>query len=343
MKYIDISLDENISTKSRNAVIYFKNKNNELLSQIEIVQEGANITFNQNQYQYRATPQEGRINFSCNIDVANINVTCPSDWCNVSLDKTNYIDISLDENISTNSRNTVIYFRNKSDELLSQIEIVQEGAYLKASSTNISFDRKSNYLTTTIYTTRSEWEAESSESWCTLSQNGNKLTIRVTASTADRTAVISFKGFSEQITVRQSKYAVGDSYNENGIEGTVGYMGGNIRYIYRDLGEAVWSTENIATGATNETNGEYNMEIIKRIPNWQELYPAFYLCDQLNTNGVSGWYLPAVNEWKIIKNSRAWTSTEYNDSNAHDYFNNAFQIGYSSKSNKRKVYAVHKF
>ena len=348
--YIDISLDENISTKSRNAVIYFKNKNNELLSQIEIVQEGAKITFNQNQYQYTATPQEGSINFSCNIDVANINVTCSSEWCNASFGKTNYINISLDENISTNSRNAIIYFRNKNNELLSQIEIVQEGAYLKAYSTNISFDRKSHYQTTNINTTRSEWEAESSESWCTLSQNGNSLTIRVTASTADRTAVISFKGFSEQITVRQSKYAVGDSYNENGIEGTVAYMSGNIRYIYRDLGEAVWSTEFVPIGAGNSDDGEYNMEVIKRIPNWQELYPAFYLCDQLNTNGVSGWYLPAINELKIIKEYGAWSSTEYGVTSAyyydryHDYSGvNVDKVLYSQKSNQLRVYAVHKF
>ena len=336
--YIDISLDENISTKSRNAVIYFKNKNNELLSQIEIVQEGAKITFNQEQYQYTATSQEERINFSCNINVANINVTSSSEWCNVSLGKTNYIDISLDENISTKSRNAVIYFKNKNNELLSQIEIVQEGAYLEVTYTDINLDRKSQLRTTTINTTRSKWEAESSESWCTFSINGNNLTIRVTASTADRTAVISFKGFDTQITVHQSKYAVGDSYNENGIEGTIGYMGDDVRYIYRYLGEAAWSTEYVATGATSPTDGEANMEVIKRIPNWQELYPAFYLCDQLNTNGISGWYLPATKEINLIKQTRAWTSTEMDYRRAFRG-NSNFNKDYA----KIPVCAVHKF
>ena len=338
MKYIDISLDENISTKSRNAVIYFKNKNNELLSQIEIVQEGAKITFNQEQYQYTATSQEESINFSCNINVANINVTCSSEWCNVSLGKTNYIDISLDENISTKSRNAVIYFKNKNNELLSQIEIVQEGAYLEVTYTDINLDRKSQLRTTTINTTRSKWEAESSESWCTFSINGNNLTIRVTASTADRTAVISFKGFDTQITVHQSKYAVGDSYNENGIEGTIGYMGDDVRYIYKYLGSSAWSTEYVATGATSHTDGEANMEVIKRIPNWQELYPAFYLCDQLNTNGISGWYLPARNEINLIKLARVWTSTEIDNRNAF-FGNSSFNKDYA----KISVYAVHKF
>ncbi len=342
-KYLSVTVEENSSTQSREATITIRDKN-DISVTIPVTQAGAGIIFSQEQYQYTATAQEKRISFSCDIDVSNINVTCSSEWCNVSFNKMKYIDISLDENISEESRNTVIYFRNKSNELLSQIEIVQEGAYLKADYTNISFDRKSQYLTTTINTTRSEWEAESSESWCTFSINGNKLTIRVTASTTDRTAVISFKGFDTQITVHQSKYAVGDSYNENGIEGTVGYMGDEGRYIYRYLGEAAWSTENVATGANSSTDGEYNMEVIKRIPNWQELYPAFYLCDQLNTNGISGWYLPAADEMDKFKEA-GWTSTEYDKSHAGCYYkvNYRLYMGSLLKSRQDYVYAVHKF
>lgn len=339
-KYLSVTVEENSSTQSREATITIRDKN-DISVTIPVTQAGAGIIFSQEQYQYTATAQEKRISFSCDIDVSNINVTCSSEWCNVSFNKMKYIDISLDENTSTNSRNAVIYFRNKNNELLSQIEIVQEGAYLKADYTNISFDRKSQYLTTTINTTRSEWEAESSESWCTFSINGNKLTIRVTASTTDRTAVISFKGFSEQITVRQSKYAVGDNYNENGIGGTVGYMGDEGRYIYRYLGEAAWSTENVATGATSWTDGEYNMEVIKRIPNWQELYPAFYLCDQLNTNGISGWYLPAINELVLIKRTDyPCSSTEKDVSYAYYYHRHYYPY---AKDKTRQVYAVHKF
>lgn len=342
-KYLSVTVEENSSTQSREATITIRDKN-DISVTIPVTQAGAGIIFSQEQYQYTATAQEKRISFSCDIDVANINVTCSSEWCNVSFNKMKYIDISLDENISEESRNTVIYFRNKSNELLSQIEIVQEGAYLEISNKNISFDKNSNYRTIEIDTSASHLEAESSENWCTFSINGNKLTVRATASTSDRTAVISFKGFREQITVRQSKYAVGDSYNENGIEGTIGYIGDGGRYIYRYLGKAAWSTENVATGANSSTDGEYNMEVIKRIPNWQEFYPAFYLCDQLNTNGISGWYLPAADEMDKFKEA-GWTSTEYDKSLARCYYkvNYRLYIGSYSKSIPVDVYAVHKF
>lgn len=339
-KYLSVTVEENSSTQSREATITIRDKN-DISVTIPVTQAGAGIIFSQEQYQYTATAQEKRISFSCDIDVSNINVTCSSEWCNVSFNKMKYIDISLDENISEESRNTVIYFRNKSNELLSQIKIVQEGAYLEISNKNISFDKNSNYLTIEIDTSASHLEAESSENWCTFSINGNNLTVRATASTSDRTAVISFKGFDTQITVRQSKYAVGDNYNENGIEGTVGYMGDEGRYIYRYLGKAAWSTENVATGATSWTDGEYNMEVIKRIPNWQELYPAFYLCDQLNTNGISGWYLPAINELVLIKRTDyPCSSTEKDVSSAYYYY--PYSSTYA-KDKTRQVYAVHKF
>lgn len=341
-KYLSVTIEENSSTQSREATITIRYKN-DISVTIPVTQAGAGIIFSQEQYQYTATAQEKRISFSCDIDVSNINVTCSSEWCNVSFNKMKYIDISLDENISEESRNTVIYFRNKSNELLSQIEIVQEGAYLEISNKNISFDKNSNYRTIEIDTSASHLEAESSENWCTFSINGNNLTVRATASTSDRTAVISFKGFDTQITVRQSKYAVGDSYNENGIEGTVGYIGDGGRYIYRDLGKAAWSTENVATGANSSTDGEYNMEVIKSIPNWQEFYPAFYLCDQLNTNGISGWYLPAANEFYLINHNfnGTWTSTEINSRYAHRYKERYSNNSY--KDNVYNIYAVHKF
>ena len=342
-KYLSVTVEENSSTKPREATITIQDKNN-ISTTMSVVQNGAKITFSKEKYEFTASAKESRINFSCDIDVANINVTCSSEWCNVSFNKMKYIDISLDENISEESRNTVIYFRNKSNELLSQIKIVQEGAYLEISNKNISFDKNSNYRTIEIDTSASHLEAESSESWCTFSINGNNLTVRATASTTERTAVITFKGFSEQITVHQSKYAVGDSYNENGIEGTIGYIGDGGRYIYRYLGKAAWSTENVATGANSSTDGEYNMEVIKRIPNWQEFYPAFYLCDQLNTNGISGWYLPAADEMDKFKEA-GWTSTEYDKSLARCYYkvNYRLYIGSYSKSIPVDVYAVHKF
>ena len=301
------------------------------------------ITTESSSISLTAAKQTKNVSFESNIEQDDLTVTSSAAWCkaeflgttsglqtmcneikfigdkpvseideNLSLyaSVTKYLSVTVEENSSTQSREATITIQSNDKKVSSKFKIIQSGIVLEVKINTVNFDKNSNSRTIEIDTSASHLEAESSENWCTFSINGNKLTVRATASTSDRTAVISFKGFREQITVRQSKYAVGDSYNENGIEGTVGYIGDKGRYIYRDLGKAAWSSENVATGATSRTDGEANMEVIKRIPNWQEFYPAFYLCDQLNTNGVSGWYLPAINESSLINCYYIWTSTE---------------------------------
>lgn len=83
------------------------------------------------------------------------------------------------------------------------------------------------------------------------------------------------------------------------------------------------------------------MEVIKRIPNWQEFYPAFYLCDQLNTNGVSGWYLPAINESSLINCYYIWTSTEI--SSDYAIVLSRYEENIYKGNETYSVYAVHKF
>ena len=141
--------------------------------------------------------------------------------------------------------------------------------------------------------------------------------------------------------MHQSKYAVGDSYDENGIEGTVGYIGDDVRYIYKDIGMAAWSTENVKTGANSEDDGEYNMNIIKNIPNWENIYPAFLICEQLNTKGKTGWYIPSRNELILVKHDyMIWSSTEYD---SHNACINYMVPNYKLKAKNLPVYAVHKF
>ena len=188
-----------------------------------------------------------------------------------------------------------------------------------------------------------KWEVESSSAtWCTYSINGNALTIRVTATTQDRQATIKFKNRSETIKVYQSKYAVGDTYNEKGVTGTVGYMQDGLNYIYKDVGYAVWSTENVATGATDQNDGRNNMAVIKKIANWKELYPAFALCDALNTGSVTGWYFPAHEEIFNSDKGTFWTSTE-SSSNLAYYRQQWSYPARSDKSSNIRVFAVHRF
>lgn len=233
-----------------------------------------------------------------------------------------------------------------------KITIPAAKPFIDVSLNKIGFDRNGSTRTITISTNTKEWKAESSEDWCTISQNGNQLTIRTSASTVDRTAVIRFKGFDTKITVHQSKYAAGDKFNEDGVEGIVGYIGDSVRYVCKTLGSYSWSSEYALTNATSRTDGEYNMNQIKKIPHWEELYPAFFLCDQLNTDGITGWYLPAIDEIKketrYAGGNEMWSSTQSDDlSESVAYTASPYTTGvhiYSkNKTNSYRVVAFHKF
>lgn len=353
---------------------------------IKVTQAGKEpfIHFDEANLNVSAATQTRTITMSGNIPLSNLTASSSTSWCKAELignsakvqtknskvkfigDKpakpskaaqsdqdTEYsLSVSIDENPSSTQRTATITVKSKDGKTSATLNVMQEGSQLTCNDTQIGFDKNAGYHTTTINTTAVNWEAESSADWCTFSKNGNQLTIRVTKATEDRTATISFKGFDTKITVHQSKYAVGDNYNENGIEGIVGYIGDNARYIYKYLGTTAWSTENVETGANSKDDGEYNMNVIKRIPHWEDFYPAFQLCNQLNTNGVTGWYLPAINELLLleVKNPEReywWSSTEvkdFNDIYAYRRWSFEDRYGYNSdKSQKYQVFAVRKF
>ena len=222
------------------------------------------------------------------------------------------------------------------------MNVSQNGVKFVPSQTKVGFDKNQSNKTISINTSL-EWEATSDQSWCTVSRNGNNLTIRVTAyggSSASRKATISFKGLLSKIEVNQSKYAVGDEYNENGVKGEVAYMNDTVRYVKKEVGKSVWSTENVETGANDNYNGMKNMAVIKKISDWKNLYPAFALCDALNAEGVTGWYLPALFELeRFASSSEYWNSTE--DSYSLVWINNRYSAKY--KNEITKVMAIHKF
>ena len=75
-------------------------------------------------------------------------------------------------------------------------------------------------------------------------------------------------------------------------------------------------------GADSETDGAYNMAVVKAITDWESKYPAFKWCADLG----EGWYLPAKQELLTIYNNKTaidanltdvigtswyWSSTEY--------------------------------
>lgn len=264
---------------------------------------------------------------------------------------TNYYALVLkaEANDKETERKGVVTLKSKDGKKSVTLNIVQEGIKFVPSQTKVGFDKNQSNKTITI-NTNIDWEASSNQSWCTISRNGNNLTIRATpysGTTANRKATITFKGLSTKIEVDQSKYALGDEYNENGVKGEVICINDTIRYVGKDVGEAIWSTEKVATGATDEYDGRVNMAIIKKISGWKDLYPAFALCDALNTGSVTGWYLPALYELYNIyiggydlRYHYYWTSTEY--ANDIAYSSDGY-AGYTQKKLKYKVKAVHRF
>ena len=256
--------------------------------------------------------------------------------------------LKANSNDKDTERKGTITLKSKDGKKSVTLNIVQKGIKFIPSQTKVGFDKNQSNKTITI-NTNIDWEPSSNQSWCTTSRNGNNLTIRATpysGSTANRKATISFKGLSTKIEVDQSKYAVGETYNENGVKGKIIYMNDTIRYVGKDVGEAAWSTEGVATGATDENDGRVNMAIIKKISGWKDLYPAFALCDALNTGNVTGWYLPAIIELHYIYHggnrfdNNYWSSTEssVNYANYYDYTRRS-----NPKESICKVKAVHRF
>ena len=254
--------------------------------------------------------------------------------------------LKANSNDKETERKGVVTLKSKDGKKSVTLNIVQKGIKFIPSQTKVGFDKNQSNKTITI-NTNIDWEASSNQSWCTISWNGNNLTIRATpysGSTANRKATISFKGLSTKIEVDQSKYALGDEYNENGVKGKVICINDTIRYVGKDVGEAAWSTETVLTGATDHNDGRVNMAIIKKIPGWKGLYPAFALCDALNTGNVTGWYLPARKErYNIggVSGNDYWSSTEDNVNYAYYFYYNGWSQ--TPKESICKVKAVHRF
>ena len=97
-------------------------------------------------------------------------------------------------------------------------------------------------------------------------------------------------------------YKVGDYYNDGVKDGIVfevsaGGRHGKIVSMCQPLSRIVWSTNPILyLSAKSKSDGVVNMEKVKQQSGWRATYPAFRWCDDLG----EGWYLPAINEMKVI-------------------------------------------
>jgi hypothetical protein len=349
-----LKANSNDKDTERKGTITLKSKDGKKSVTLNVIQNKAYLYVGYEGYNDVSLDNEERNaaigNVYTSLEYEDLQVSCNEAWCKPELQKKSY-GIELNANISKNAtektRKAKIVISNKTKTLSFTMTISQNGVKFVPSQTKVGFDKNQSNKTISINTSL-DWEATSDQNWCTVSRNGNNLTIRVTAycgSSASRKATISFKGLLSKIEVNQSKYAVGDQYSENGVKGEVVYMNDTVRYVKKEVGESIWSTENVETGANDNYDGMKNMAVIKKISGWKNLYPAFALCDALNTSGVTGWYLPAYYELSNRirpANGTYWSSSESSNKYA-GYYSPSETNAARKTDTKLKVMAVHKF
>ena len=358
---LEVTVDDNVTETERKAEITLQSKDGNASYTIPIAQKGLTLGLQETELQVGASAQERYIAILGDVPTNLLQVSSNATWCKVSvIDATTNPEWNLgewrsllcviEENASDESRAAVVTLKMKNGKSVHTLNVTQEGLSLRVSDTQISFNRKANYVTVNVSTNYSGWKAVSSDdSWCKLSSTATTLTIRVDPTTENREATISFEGFKTKITVKQNRYAIGDAFEEGKLSGTVGHISFDKNFIYKFVGYYQWSTENVPTGATSTTDGSYNMEIIKKIPDFEKYYPAFAACDALNVDDVSGWYLPAYYEVLFYD---AWSSSErdasssfslsgYTDYSLKNEGGNYFC--YNPKSYILSVYAIHLF
>lgn len=269
-----------------------------------------------------------------------------TDWCSIEYDYNwGYyrFKLSVEPNPYKSARSMDIKVTYRG-VLLTTLHVSQKGG-AKWGDKYYYLDRNNTTLTL-FYPMPANCQVTSSANWCKATASGAKLVINIPKTNQNRSAIISMSGVDAKVYISQSKYAVGDTYSEGGVTGKVSKMEKGEGYIYQEIKQRIaWSDEYVLTpGTTSLTDGMANTEAIKKIANWQQLYPAFAACDALNKNGVTGWYLPAQKECPVnavTVNGSAydvWSSTS-NAAKSAETPNG----GPLNKKVKLPVTPVHKF
>lgn len=311
-----------------------------------------------------------------NKSIIPITIESSAEWCRIEKQENynykplGYFRFTCEPNPTTENRKATLtlkthYGKTKTIEM-TQTALDQP---IVVNPTLLSFDAKntSSQRVTVESSVISDWTATSNADWCIVANKQyNSFEVRANNNTSgqNRTAQITIKHKSttvKTIEVKQNHIAIGDYYKKGGVEGVVFDVDGDHGKILSMDKSAVlaWSTEQVETGAMNQSDGSVNMARIKLISDWQNKYPIFNWCEQRNTNGVSGWYVPSKDELSKIMSNKTeisttliaypsgspiindvlWSSTESSYSSAYGWgsYNNL------SKSTTQSVRAVMKF
>ncbi len=316
------------------------------------------VTYNLSDFEVTLTPDDNTIRLETNIPAENLTITSDVDWMRVdgieqSGSNEVLIKCTLDDNTSYDDRQGHLKLSSDISTKTATITVTQRGKFFSISGDSMVWcDRNAGNATFTVEAS-STITPKSSADWLTCTLNGNQLTLRWTSTTEDREANITFEGFDDKmIVVKQSRFAVGDSYDVDGVKGKVILMDGESRLVCRIVGEAAWSTEAVAIGANDMDDGRQNWNVVTAIPGWQELYPAFNAVETvLNVNGVTGWYIPSCQELRRVcyrieseEDCYYWSSSEISAENAYGFNRySAYTDAERYKSRSYQIIAVHRF
>lgn len=322
--YMSVKCDLNRNSNQRTANITITAKNSDTNASFSVIQNGASIELAQSELTINANNNTKKVQLSSPFDATELKASSNADWCSASFSKNGNnvnMTVTCEVNNTDQSRNTTLSIYAENSDVKTELLVTQQGLTIDGVN-EVWFDSRQSNYTITIKTSPEETSwfiPKSNQSWCSVSKNNNSLIIRCEATTTDREAILTFDNFKNyKIVIHQSKYKEGDVYSEGMVTGTVLSMSyDGKRIIYKDLGAAQWSTEKVETGAIDRNDGLKNMTVIKAIPNWKNLYPAFALVDELNSNGVTGWYMPAYNQGVPIG---YWSSTEANSHSAYYHY-----------------------
>ncbi len=157
------------------------------------------------------------------------------------------------------------------------------------------------------------------------------------------------QNFSQtSISNTAKKHQVGDKILHNGTEAIVVKIKSNgtpLQLITAEEAYVSWGDEfnksHATVGATNPHKGKNNTNVITKIYNWKNRYPAFAWCAELGKN----WHIPSKNEMEEIAASGVLgkleepylTSTEVDAENCYAILNGALSVSKYTRANVRAI------
>ncbi len=345
--YYTIAAVDNETADSRTAKIVIKGEKGDLSFNLMIKQKPATLNIvDESKTETKAVSfgyEAHNQIFYAYTSVKDFEIECPDSWITVTKKANKSFLVAVLENKTTEIRRSTVTIK-AGNELKATLKVSQEagGVWIDGSySETNKIDREAHTFNYTV-SGNLPYEIKSTADWCSVYQNGNSFSVIISNTSATRSAQVTITGGKQPIvlTYKQSKWKTGDKYGYATID--LYKTGSPIMYI--ELGNAQWSTQEIATGATSKDNGEHNTEKIHSVPNWKNNYPAFNLIENLNSGNETGWYMPSASELNRLDlkryETRFWSSTEVNSSQA--YYYSGYGYSPASKSDAKKVVIAFK-